>query len=53
MPLSLIQKATTKVLILTDVKGFARTSDYEQPEDDEGKAFDNDTDWNECCILSI
>ena len=42
LPLSLIQKATTKVLILTDVKGFARTSDYEQPDDEKGKDFDVD-----------
>ena len=27
---------------MTDVKGFAITSDYEKPEDEEGKAFEVD-----------
>ena len=42
-------KTTTKVLILTGVKCFARTSDYEQKE---AKLL-MFTDWNGCCILSI
>ena len=42
MQLSLIHKAITEVLTLADIMGFARTSDYDQPDDEEGKAFDVD-----------